>query len=511
MSKKRLTISVVLIVKDEQDVLVDCLDSVRWADEIVVYDTGSTDDTVTIARRFTDKVVEGYWDDDFAAARNRATDHATGDWVLSLDADEVFDSQGSTLRKRLAEGDRRQYGVRIVNLGKSSVDPTAEFTAPRVFARTEYRWKGRLHEQPVRIDGKPIPSGILGGIRLRHVGYADRERLSNEKAERNVALARDQLAAAQAADDAGGAAVALVHLARSLTMSPVLVSGAPDVAEQAWESVDLLSESSVRGLAQAMISANLGSGDMQTATMWLERWRSRQPDNPEVHLLAAEMAARRDDPEAALAELEQVPSISADVLGGQVRRDQAIDLEVRMLARTGRADEALAALRQALRTGVADPVPMVSVAVLGEDALRSVLDELNERQWRRWTLLAVKHADTVAMRVLEMMDEYRPGDVSVLVSGARVAPLHGLRQAADWDVKLHQHGLGHLSTLITYAADERAVPDDRAVAAALAFSAYSDERALPHLQDALDHVPQQREKAVAEAIEIVAPGLVSLD
>jgi hypothetical protein len=99
----------------------------------------------------------------------------------------------------------------------------------------------------------------------------------------------------------------------------------------------------------------------------------------------------------------------------------------------------------------------------------------------------------------------------VLASAARLAPLHGMEAAADWDVRLHSHGLGELSTLVAYAADDRAAPTERALAAALAFSAYRDERALPYLEDALSHVPQQRHGELAQALEIVAPGLVSLD
>ena len=68
----RTTVSVVMIVKDEEAVLAKSLESTTWADQVVVYDTGSTDATREIAARYSDTVVEGYWDDDFAGARNRA-------------------------------------------------------------------------------------------------------------------------------------------------------------------------------------------------------------------------------------------------------------------------------------------------------------------------------------------------------------------------------------------------------------------------------------------------------
>lgn len=85
MNRPRL--SVILIVRDEAEVVGDCLESVKWADEIVVLDSGSRDDTVAICRRYTDKVQVTDWPG-FGPQKNRALTTATGDWVLSIDADE---------------------------------------------------------------------------------------------------------------------------------------------------------------------------------------------------------------------------------------------------------------------------------------------------------------------------------------------------------------------------------------------------------------------------------------
>ena len=83
--------------------LAACLESVRDAvDEIVVYDTGSNDRTVEIAREAGATVVEGQWEDSFAVARNAALRHATGEWVLSIDADERLQTDPDVLRAQLA-------------------------------------------------------------------------------------------------------------------------------------------------------------------------------------------------------------------------------------------------------------------------------------------------------------------------------------------------------------------------------------------------------------------------
>ena len=81
------TISVILITKNEAALIRQALDSVAWADEIVVVDSGSTDGTVEICREYTDKVFVTDWPG-FGPQKNRALDHATCDWVLSIDADE---------------------------------------------------------------------------------------------------------------------------------------------------------------------------------------------------------------------------------------------------------------------------------------------------------------------------------------------------------------------------------------------------------------------------------------
>ena len=80
-------LSVIIITKNEAEQIRECLESVRWADEMVILDSGSTDGTMDICREFTDNVFETDWPG-FGPQKNRALEKATGDWVLSIDADE---------------------------------------------------------------------------------------------------------------------------------------------------------------------------------------------------------------------------------------------------------------------------------------------------------------------------------------------------------------------------------------------------------------------------------------
>jgi glycosyltransferase involved in cell wall biosynthesis len=94
--KENQTISVSMIVKNEETVLEACLNTIKGADEIVVLDTGSTDGTPDIVRKYTDKYVFGeyVWNDNFAEARNESLKRCTGDWILIIDADEHLEEGG---------------------------------------------------------------------------------------------------------------------------------------------------------------------------------------------------------------------------------------------------------------------------------------------------------------------------------------------------------------------------------------------------------------------------------
>ena len=81
-------LSVIIITKDEAGIIAECLASVAWADEIIVLDSGSEDNTVEICRCYTDNVHETDWPG-FGVQKQRALEKATGDWVLSIDADEI--------------------------------------------------------------------------------------------------------------------------------------------------------------------------------------------------------------------------------------------------------------------------------------------------------------------------------------------------------------------------------------------------------------------------------------
>ena len=110
------SIAAVLIVKNEDTVIEECLKSVAWADEIIVLDSGSTDKTLDIARQYTDKVFQNSDWQGFGVQRQRAQAKVTSDWVLMIDADErVSDELRESLKAKLYEDDRsKAYALAIL-------------------------------------------------------------------------------------------------------------------------------------------------------------------------------------------------------------------------------------------------------------------------------------------------------------------------------------------------------------------------------------------------------------
>jgi len=104
-------LSVVIITKNEAHNIRACLESVSWAAEIIVVDSGSTDDTVEICREYTPHVYVHDWPG-FGPQKNRALDYATGDWILSLDADErVPKCLRDEIQRTLDEGKQNAYEI----------------------------------------------------------------------------------------------------------------------------------------------------------------------------------------------------------------------------------------------------------------------------------------------------------------------------------------------------------------------------------------------------------------
>jgi tetratricopeptide (TPR) repeat protein len=196
---KGLTISLCMIVKDEEAMIGRCLQAARGAvDEIVVVDTGSTDRTVEIAESHGARVLHHAWDGDFSAARNVSFEAATGDWVMYLDADEVLVTDDvERLRALAGRTWREAFFLTEINHTGDLEDGTAiTHDAMRLFRnRPEYRFEGRIHEQIAQCLPAYLPERQeRTTVRVEHFGYLGAVRDTKDKTNRNLELLERQVA-----------------------------------------------------------------------------------------------------------------------------------------------------------------------------------------------------------------------------------------------------------------------------------------------------------------------------
>ena len=161
-----VTISLCMIVKNEERVLQRCLDSIAdLVDEIIIVDTGSTDATKQIATRYTDQIYDFVWVDDFSAARNFAFSKATREYIYSADADEVLSEENRQrfriLRETLLpeiEIVQMKYGNQLQNGTVYNFD---EEYRPKLFRRLRsFVWEEPIHET-IRLDPVVYDSDIV--------------------------------------------------------------------------------------------------------------------------------------------------------------------------------------------------------------------------------------------------------------------------------------------------------------------------------------------------------------
>src|SRR5271157_4332283 len=139
-----------MIVKNEAQNLAPCINSVKEVvDEIIVVDTGSADHTKEVAKHLGAKVFDFPWRDDFSAARNESIRHATGDYILWLDADDRMDpSEVDKLRvlKRMLDPRKNKAYCLVLN-SQSPIDGETLFHHMRIFPNIPgAAFEGRVHE-----------------------------------------------------------------------------------------------------------------------------------------------------------------------------------------------------------------------------------------------------------------------------------------------------------------------------------------------------------------------------
>lgn len=193
-----MLLSIGMMIKNEEKHLRECLESLmplldNIESELVIIDTGSTDESVNIAKCFTDKVFHHSWNDNFSEMRNKVTSYCTGEWLLVIDGDEVL--QNSTAIINFFKSiDRKKYNTALLmvkNLtDEKDLSSFSMISSPRLFRKDkDFHYEGAVHNQP--IFKTPI---IKLDSSLIHYGYISTDKeLMERKFNRTVNLLKKEL------------------------------------------------------------------------------------------------------------------------------------------------------------------------------------------------------------------------------------------------------------------------------------------------------------------------------
>lgn len=190
-----LPLSVCIIAKNEEKHIGECLKRLSsYGFEIVLTDTGSTDRTLAVAEKYTDRIYHFDWCDDFSAARNFCMEKASHDWILSLDCDEYIEKLDQAALGRCMEAHPDRAGrilirSRFLRDGLTSYEQTR---VSRLADRRYFHFTGAVHEQLERRDGA-AKTIYDAPVTILHVGYDETESDMREKSRRNIALLEAQL------------------------------------------------------------------------------------------------------------------------------------------------------------------------------------------------------------------------------------------------------------------------------------------------------------------------------
>lgn len=185
-----MKLSICIITKNEEKNIERCLRSFQKYDfELIVVDTGSTDQTKTVAYKYTPYVYDFEWCDDFAAAKNYAISKATQEYVMVIDSDEYLEAIDIQTLNRLVRENPDKVG-RIKRVNTFIRDGIAQENTERinrVFSKKMFCYEGRIHEQVVSVKGNNYETYMLP-VRIGHSGYDMPEKELKEKAQRNIRL-----------------------------------------------------------------------------------------------------------------------------------------------------------------------------------------------------------------------------------------------------------------------------------------------------------------------------------
>lgn len=187
-----IPISVCIITKNESQKLNKCLSHIKdFPFEIVVVDTGSTDDSIDIVRQYTDKIFYFDWVSDFSAARNFSISKASHDWILVLDTDEYVEEIDLPALYQLIDCYPNGLGC-IMRYSPNTKGSIMHENVPRLFNRNIYHYVRPVHEQIYPFEGYPMQLFSVP-LSCQHDGYIGTPEELKEKSMRDLQILIDNL------------------------------------------------------------------------------------------------------------------------------------------------------------------------------------------------------------------------------------------------------------------------------------------------------------------------------
>lgn len=187
-----MLLSLCMIVKNEEDNLKRCLESVKdIVNEIIIVDTGSTDHTIEIAKKYGAKIFRFDWNNNFSDARNFSIDKASGEWILIMDADDELEAQDKAkLLKLLNNPEVDVYFLQTLSYvgDKPGDDIVSNLNVRLIRNNRGIKFQGAIHEQ-IHIDNNNFNKNkkiCIEKVRFYHYGYLNKNIDSKNKRKRNI-------------------------------------------------------------------------------------------------------------------------------------------------------------------------------------------------------------------------------------------------------------------------------------------------------------------------------------
>ena len=509
----KILFSACMIVKDEEKALPGCLESLKGVvDEIVVYDTGSTDATVEIAQRAGAKVIEGYWDDDFGRARNASLEHCLGEWVLWIDADEHFVCDNATdlrsvMRDQLTTMDTDALAVDINNLVGDGSETGNLHRALRIFRKSTCCWYGSLHEQvDLRAGlGRRAIVMPLVGARIEHYGYMDRIVAERGKLQRNLRLAQAELATGVVRPDQEG--VPQLNVGRALA-----ALGRLEEAQAYLDEARSLVTPGLptRTVLMFTVQNLLGLGRLEEAVTAAQHFRELCQNKGLADYFEGVAQRRLGHPELAAALFQRVEQFNNE--DGFVFSDTLLIAELAgSLLESGRAAEAADLLVQLVeqKPDLANLTAALQVFAATGKSIETLVAAMPEDRLDRIAAALILVPPSVADPMAEALFERFGPRPLLLAAAIRFAPMVPVGRALEWSARLRAAGMEGSCPLVAQALIEVLDPAERVRAAVTAHAAFGDQRAESIALSLAPGVAEGSLPSVLGEVNVLCPALLA--